>query len=263
MSSTRSVRRSDAGRQCCSASRPGPRVALALVMLVVCGSITPAPLAAEPQQFDLLGTWYVIVHYRDSGLQEAGSRSAVAGSRGTEAWEDKVWSFDRRRSRLLWVEYPVVFFDNDRGRYETLASGRAIKSPGSWRPGARQLEEIEKGLSVNPQWARSKSLRGDPARGFRSGGMANRESASVVGYSETWEVRGLADHPVFRRVDEMSSGRAVALDGQTEYRSTSRDTGRLEGSFSRDGVEIGSFVMMRSGPVSFDSQKGEREKWKK
>ncbi len=228
--------------------------AVALTTLVGFGWVACEAVAVEPARFDLLGTWYVIVHYRDSSAQPPEAQD----------WEDKVWSFESRGSRLLWTEYRVVLFDDQRGRFETLASGRTIRSSGAWQPSTRQLEEIEKGLTVNPQWARSKSLRGDPERGYQSGGTPNRESASIIGYSETWEIRDPAGQPVFRRSDEMSSGRSLALDGQTEYRSSLRDRGpdSLTGSFSRDRIQTGSFVMIRSGPIEFATQKGEQDKWK-
>ncbi len=228
--------------------------AVALTTLVGTGWVACEAVAAEAAPLDLLGTWYVVVHYRDSSAQPP----------EVQHWEDKVWTFEPRGSRLLWTEYPVVLFDDPRGRLETLPSGRTIRSSGAWQPSTRQLEEIKQGLSVNPQWARSKSLRGDPERGYQSGGAPNRESASVIGYSESWEIRDPAGEPVFRRSDEMSSGRSLALDGQTEYRSSLRDRGpdRLTGSFSRDRSQTGSFVMMRSGPIEFATQKGEQDQWK-
>ena len=118
-------------------------------------------------------------------------------------------------------------------------------------------------MSVNPRWVRSKSLLGDPKRGYRSGGSVNRESASVIAYSETWEILDPGVRPVFLRIDQMSSGRSTALDGHTEYRSSDRDLGgdELTGSFSRDGVQTGSFVMMRSGSIKI-AKKDKREEWK-
>jgi hypothetical protein len=82
----------------------------------------------------------------------------------------------------------------------------------------------------------------------------------VIGYSEAWEIQDLATLPVFRRSDEMSSGRSVALEGRTEYRSeaVAEDPVRITGAFSRDRVQTGSFLMIRSGPVEFASPKGKK-----
>ncbi|MBW2388912.1 MAG: hypothetical protein JRG89_10795 [Deltaproteobacteria bacterium] len=230
--------------------------------LLVCACATTRAAAEEPEPFELQGTWYVVVHYRDAG----------AASPEEQRWEDKIWSFEPKGSRLRWTEYPVVVFEDVRGRFEKLASGRRIKSSGAWQPSARQLSEVEKGLAVNSQWARGKSLRGNPQRGYRSGGTPNRESASVIGYSEAWEIRDLASLPVFRRTDEMSSGRSVALSGTTEYRSAAVDRGldRITGHFSRDQLQSGTFVMIRSGPIEMAKQENLRnslqkdgqQKWK-
>jgi hypothetical protein len=204
---------------------------------------------------ELQGTWYVVVHYRDSG----------AASPEEQHWEDKIWTFEAKGSRLRWTEYPVVVFADARRRFEKLASGRMIKSSGAWQPSARQLSEVEKGLAVNSQWARGKSLQGNPQRGYHSAGRSNRESASVIGYSEAWEIQDLASLPVFRRTDEMSSGRSVALDGRTEYRSLAVDKGRdrITGRFSRDQLQSGTFVMIRSGPIEIARQKNRQKNLKK
>jgi hypothetical protein len=233
----------------------GHAIALFLLLLIGQGDVALASEPGDAQKFDLLGTWYIVVHFRDE---------AAAGRQ----WEDKVWTFAYRGSRLLWTEYPVVLFKDKRGRSESLASGRSIRTSGSWRPNPVQLEEIAAGLSVNPQWARSKSLRGNVARGFRSSGSLNPTSASVIGYSETWEIEDPAAQTIFRRIDSMTSGRSDSLDGRTEYRSSARSPGEavgaatLSGSFSRDGAQTGSFVMMRSGSIEFADPEEAQKKWK-
>jgi hypothetical protein len=254
-------------RSCGQRDRPYQRsraVCIALAALFSFGAIgdAAAEKADAAQPFDLLGTWYLVVHYTEATDATPASDAAGVGRQ----WEDKVWTFEYRGSRLLWTEYPVVVFEDDRGRNEFLASGRSMRSSGSWQPSATQLAEIARGLSVNPLAVRSKSLRGDPARGFRSIGSLNTTSASVIGYSETWEIADLVSEPVFRRIDQMSSGRSLPLAGKTEYLcSASTAAGardRLVGSFSRDGVQTGSFVMIRSGSIAFADPEVERDKWK-
>lgn len=229
---------------CCA----GRSFAPAALLLLGMGNHAFAGNVGDRQEFELLGTWYIVVHYRD----------ASAAPAGREFWEDKVWTFAYRGSRLQWSEYSAVSFNDDRGRHERLTGGRTIRSSGAWRPSPAQLEEIAAGLSVNPQSLRSKSLRGDPADGFRSTGSIHSTSASVIGYSETWEIEDPGKQPVFRRVDEMSSGRSLAIKGITEYRSAAGSTlalGKLSGSFSRDGAQTGSFVMLRSGPLELANPK--------
>ncbi|MFT5443420.1 MAG: hypothetical protein ACI8W3_002469 [Myxococcota bacterium] len=228
--------------------------------LVVSASLAASAHASQQEDFELLGTWYVLVHYADLGAN--GSDPATVPTEA-KAWEDKVWSFEAKGSRLVWTEYSAVVFGDNRGRSESLAGGRKIRSEGFWRPSRDQAAEIEIGLSINPQWARSKTLSGDTEQGFRSRGAHNRESSKVIGYSERWEIAGLGALPVFIRVDEMTSARSEALDGKTEYRSESinRNATRLKGTFSRDGAQQGSFTMMRSGPTQAASVP-EDEQWK-
>lgn len=234
-------------------------LSLALGLLV---SISPTSRAHASQQaeFELLGTWYVLVHYTDLG---ANGSDPAAVPVEAKAWEDKVWSFEAKGSRLVWTEHSAVVFGDSRGRSEALAGGRKIRSEGHWRPSREQAVEIENGLLINPQWARSKTLIGDRERGFRSRGALNRESSKVIGYSERWEIEGLGALPVFLRLDEMTSARSEALEGRTEYRSESinGNATRLKGTFSRDGAQQGSFTMTRSGPTEAASAPVD-EKWK-
>ena len=218
------MKRQSRGRSSCVTA-----LALAFVLFFL-----PGLAWAEESAFEPSGTWYVLVHYVEDGAS---------------GWEDKVWTFERRGSRLVWTEYPVLVFRAARGRHVSLASGRSIRSPGHWRPDATQRQEIESGLGVVDRWSRSKTLRGDAAGGYFSRGAVNRDSASVIGYSERWEISGLDAAPRFRRVDQLSADRAVALDGVTQYRATETDTRAMEGVFDRDGLQTGAFRMQRVGPV--------------
>jgi hypothetical protein len=215
---------------------------------------------AGDDAYPLEGAWYVLVHYSQSDTDEANGLSKDPAA-DRKAWEDKVWVFEQRGSRFAWTEYPVVVLRDERGRMESLASGRRVRTSGHWRPTSRQRTELAKGPAVVSGWARSKTLRGDPERGYRSHGAANRESTSVIAYSERWEIEGLMDLPVFRREDEMSGGRAEALSGLVEYRGTKLSKDSVEGDFVRDEVERGRFRMERVAmprPVAGDEQ-GEQE----
>lgn len=218
------------------------RFAPAFVALGVAWCIA-APARAEA--FELEGAWYVLVHYAAIGANGGGERADERAAPPPNRWEDKVWVFAPRGSRLTWTEYPVVVLRDESGRSETLASGRRIRTAGTWRPNARQRAEIAAGPGVVDGWARSKTLRGDAASGYRSRGAVNRESTSVIGYSEQWEIEGLSSVPTFRRRDELSGERAEALAGLVEYRGTHAEPGELSGEFVRDDSLRGRFTMQR------------------
>jgi len=196
------------------------------------------------QGFEPEGAWYVLVHYED----EAGA-----------AWQDRVWVFEERGSRLVWTEYPVVVLRDDRGRSEALPSGRTVRSAGHWRPRGGQREEIAGGVGVASVWARSKTLRAAGPEGYRSHGAVRPESTSVLGYSERWEIDTAGPLATFRRRDELSGGRAEALAGLTEYRATKQDPDAIEGEFVRDSMPGGRFRMWRVAPPRPVSGEGDSE----
>jgi hypothetical protein len=203
----------------------------------------PFPAArAEGAAIELLGSWYVLVHYRDGSSENPDA----------DRWDDRIWVFAMKGSRLQWTEYPIVVFRDETGRFENLSGDRRQKVLEAWEPNEAQLGEIRAGLEINIRGSRSKTLRGNPVRGYQSAGAMNSQSASVIGYSEAWAIEELSSLPVFSRRDSMGSGRSETLEGYTEYAST-RVLGSgalLEGRYQRDGIRSGSFRMMRSAEVA-------------
>ena len=82
-----------------------------LLALALALGAAPAT-ASEP--VDLVGTWHVLVHYTDSSAAD------------TEVlrWDDRIWVFKRKGSRLSWTEYPIVVFNDRSGRFETSNHGQ-------------------------------------------------------------------------------------------------------------------------------------------
>ena len=193
----------------------------------------------EGGNLDLIGTWHVTVHYRDeaSAIPEA------------ERWDDKVWRFERRGSRLQWTEFPIVVFEDRAGRFEVSDGKRTVRVLHFWEPNEAQLAEIEKGLRVDSRGAKAKGMRGSPSRGYRSAGGLRSESTSVIGYSESWSVEGLPGRPVFTQSVVMGSGRSEDMEGRTRYaaEAVSAEGDRVRGHFVRDGTRHGAFVLRRSG----------------
>ncbi len=204
---------------------------------------------ADPAALELDGTWYVLVHYRD----ESSGRADV------DRWLDHIWVFKTEASRLKWIEYPRVMFKDERQRFRVKASGRRLRVETSWLPTPKQHLEIRKGLQVSMLGQRTKILRGNAEQGFRSTGVMRAESASVIGFSETWEVRDLHQLPLFVRSDTMGSIRTERLEGATRYqvRAISDGGRRLEGDFDRDGALRGTFQMIRAGDVIIIGEDGE------
>ena len=219
---------------------PGSWVVLLLCAWLAAG--LPAgglAIGAEGGAVDLIGTWHVTVHYRDE----------ASANPDAERWDDKVWRFEIRGSRLQWTEFPIVVFENRQDRFEGGENERPVRVLHFWEPDEAQLAEIAKGLLVNPRGAKSKGLRGSPSRGYRSAGGLRSESASVIGYSESWRVVGLPREPVFTQDVVMGSGRTEDMQGRTRFTANvvSPEGTEIRGRFVRDGTRHGTFVLRRGG----------------
>jgi hypothetical protein len=196
------------------------------------------PVAASAA-VDLAGSWHVLVHYRD----------AKTASPDQVRWEDRVWEFGPKGSRLEWSEFPIVLFDDEAGRFERRkGSGQYARVLHAWEPSALQLANLRAGLAVNERGSQKKSLhRGDGA--WRSGTRASPSSVSVITYQETWSIEDPEGLPVFTQVEVLGSESAASLEGRTELRTAEvrEDGDLLVGSFDRDGTRIGTFQMRRAG----------------
>jgi murein DD-endopeptidase MepM/ murein hydrolase activator NlpD len=210
-----------------------------------------AASAAAAESVDLTGTWYVLVHYKDSS----------AGNADQERWDDRVWVFANEGRKLRWTEYPIVVFGDETGRFERRETGQYARILHFWEPNEQQLANIRDGLKVNTRGSKTKTLRGSDAQGWTSEQRSTAGSASVVTYTEVWAIEGLPAQPVFTRRDMMGGGRTSSLEGLARYATTEvRDGGSvLVGTFERDESRRGTFTMMRSGPVGSLEQKSQEE----
>jgi len=196
--------------------------------------------AAASAGVDLAGTWHVLVHYRD----------ARTANPEVDRWEDRVWEFVPKGSRLEWTEFPIVIFEDETGRFERReGTGQYARVLHAWEPSPGQLANLRVGLAVNDRGSQKKSLRrsGDA---WRSATRASPTSVSVITYQETWSIEAPEGLPVFTQVDLLGSESAESMKGRTQLRTAEvREGGDLlVGSYDRDGTRVGTFQMRRSGP---------------
>jgi hypothetical protein len=220
--------------------------AWAVVVSTPSASAAADPADATP--VDLLGTWFVLVHYKDSSTANPTA----------ERWVDRVWNFAQKGSRLQWTDYPIVVFENKDGRFETLGRNSRSRTLKFWEPNPAQMAQIQEGPRINTRGVKTKTLRGSAARGYESFGEMRAMSASVIGYHETWTIASPSTLPVFTRDDVMGTGREAKvggesenLEGRTRYTVTevSADASELTGTFARDSSRRGTFRMIRSGSI--------------
>jgi hypothetical protein len=202
---------------------------VAALLALLAGPATAADL-------DVTGTWHVLVHYKDQN----------ANHPERERWDDRVWVFEKAGSRLRWTEYPIVVFNDQRGRFDQ-SLGRSARVLEFWEPDPTQVKDIKDGLSVNERGMKSKSLRGSDS-GWASFSRNTTASASVIGYTEHWSIDNEAPGPVFKRRDVLGAFEAEDMDGVTLYTTEAIEDGGsiLRGKFERDGTRHGTFRMMRS-----------------
>jgi hypothetical protein len=215
---------------------------------VVCAllalGLPAAPSHASGESgFALEGFWHLTIHYRDEASENPQA----------ERWDDRLWRFEQRGSRMQWTEFPVVVFEHAEGRYEPGSGEHPARSLTFWEPSPAQLAEIREGVTVNPRGARSKGLRGSTLEGYRSVGGLQSGSTGVIGYSESWSIEGLPERPVFTQAVVMGSGRTEDLEGRTRYTVlvVSEDGQELRGRYERDGTREGTFVLRRAAEPAF------------
>jgi hypothetical protein len=192
---------------------------------------------------DMVGTWHVLVHFKDKGTVNA----------DTERWEDRIWEFKMEGSRLVWIDYPIVVFEDQSGRFEKF-DGRNSRSLHYWAPNGNQRRQIREGLAINQRGSRTKTLRGSADKGWssakRRGGY---RSASIVTFQETWTIEERGGLPAFIRDDVMGSASTESMEGRTLYETEAIEANGdvLRGRFDRDeGMRAGTFRLMRSGEAS-------------
>jgi len=222
---------------------------LATLAALLLLSLAPSARAAELAD-SLVGTWHVLVHYRDDHSHDPKQFR----------WDDRLWVFEREGERLKWTEYPLVIFHDDTGRFEQLGGVGAARVVGAWEPTPAQLEEIATGLSYNTRGTKSKTLRNTQGA-WHSASRPTAASASIVSYTESWNIEGKPELPAFRREDTLGGERTETLDGVTLYATTERNPSgdELNGKFERDGTRHGVFTMRRAGAASVTKGSGKTQ----
>jgi hypothetical protein len=224
-----------------------PRIARATTLaFVLAWAIFAASIVDADQDeqgiSDLEGTWFVLIHYKDSATNNSDS----------DRWLDKVWTFEAKGSRLYWVEYPIVVLDDTRGRFESYKGNPRSRVLANWEPNERQLDEIMHGPRVNSRGSKSKSLRGSDAKGWKSVGRSRVSGANVVGFHETWSIEPKGDRRSFMIEEVLGNpeqGSAEdSAEGKTLYavEASRKDGQEYLGRFDRDGTRTGTFKMIRT-----------------
>ena len=87
--------------------------------IAILGLLGPAsePASADSSRSEapsLLGTWYVLIHYRREGSPYP----------RRWYWDERVWTFEEEGDALAWTEYTLVKFEDQQGRFEHQSGSR-------------------------------------------------------------------------------------------------------------------------------------------
>ncbi len=184
----------------------------------------------------LLGSWHVLIHYRDAG----------AAHPEQWHWEDRVWELRSDGDRVVWSEHLLVRFVDESGRFTDLGTNRAARVAGAWQPNERQAVQIASGLQVVGRTHRSRTLARAPDGAWRtpegSGALSGLTGDSV--YTSSWSVEPRPDRLALVQVDEVRSATGVERLGETVYTlerraSPPRGSGIWTGEYARDATRRG------------------------
>ena len=236
----------------------GLRLLVGALGIGFAAAATAADDEAPAGNFDLEGTWFVLVHYRD----------ANTANPELWRWEDRVWIFDRTGEPgrgLRWVEYPIVVFSDKEGRFETRDKQSGSRVLHAWEPNPGQRAEIRRGLAVNSRGRAVKTLDGSDAEGWRTDFRLRSTGSATLGYVENWSVEGLPDRPVFTQTDVLGSESDQTLEGVTRYTTEAlepagQDGVELRGRFERDGTRTGRFRLIPAGDIGKVPDRSKKEK---
>jgi hypothetical protein len=92
---------------------PGRALYLTAVAVAVGASVAVGAAPARGE-VDLNGTWHVLVHYKDDSSPNPDRLR----------WDDRLWAFEPSGSRVRWMEWPIVVFSDDTGRFERRGTGQ-------------------------------------------------------------------------------------------------------------------------------------------
>jgi len=206
---------------------------LAVGLAASAGAEEVSPLALE-------GTWHVLVHFKDQSTNHP----------DVERWEDRVWVLRNEGTRLRWIDYPIVAFDNRSGRFGSVAGNPRARILHYWEPSEVQQAELMKGPKVNSRGSREKYLdaSGD---GWRSSSSSAGASAMTITFTANWFIDDATGLPRFRMEDVMGSAMTESLEGGTVYETEVVEEGGdvLRGRFTRDDTRVGTFRMLRTPAV--------------
>jgi hypothetical protein len=196
---------------------------------------------ARAEPIDLVGSWFVLIHYKD----------AATANPDAERWLDYVWTFEMKGTRLEWVQYPIVVFEDTAGRFAPIAGNPRSRVLAHWEPNRGQQQTIRDGPRVNQRGSKIKSLKGSPTRGWRSVSRRRSAAATTIGFEEIVSIEGLDGEPTFERRASMGNAMRNVGEGLTRYAvSEVKDGGNtLLGVYERDDYDRGRFRIWRTAPV--------------
>ncbi len=211
------------------------RLAGALCGLLVAALATTASAADETDftQLDLSGSWYVLIHYKDSRSED----------KSLEKFKDFAWVIEQSDGKMKVEEYPYVVFDEGSEELRRFA----MRSHKTWEPEGGVLANLRRNVDVSSRAMRKKKLEGSVAEGYKSRAPVS-SGALTMNFSRSWTVDFSPAKVRLQIVDSLSGGSDMLgeMEEAIVYELTgSTEDGDLIGTYA-EGTKAGTVRLFRA-----------------
>ncbi len=197
--------------------------------------LAPGARAADADfsKADLNGSWYVLIHYTDSGSE----------NKDAKRFKDFAWTIEQTSNTITWEYYPFVFFGED----SELVRRQAMKDATAWEPTEAEWASVREAVDVSSRALQRKRMTGSNAAGWKSLAPLGSGGLNTMSFSRNWQVSFEPDRVSIVIVDSLSgSGGLEGMEEAISYELRERvSADEYRGTYS-EGDKRGTLRMVRS-----------------
>jgi hypothetical protein len=188
---------------------------------------------ADFTKVDLSGSWYVLIHYKDSQSED----------KSITKFKDFAWTIEQTANTLTWEHYPYVMFPED----AELVRRQAMRGHTAWEPDDGQWARVKTALDVSSRALTRKRMTGSPETGWKSLAPLGSGGLNTMSFTRNWDI-GVAPEKISIVIVDSLSG-ATGLGGieeSTTYEIREQVApGEFRGTYE-EGTKRGTFRMVRT-----------------
>jgi hypothetical protein len=182
---------------------------------------------------DLNGSWYVLIHYKDSQSED----------KSITKFKDFVWTIEQTANTLTWEQYPYVIFSED----AEVVRRQAMRGHTAWEPDEAQWAQLKLAVDVSSRALTRKRMTGSVEKGWKSLAPLGSGGLNTMSFTRNWDVGFKPDKISIVIVDSLSGATGLGgIEESTTFEVTQRvSPGELRGTYE-EGTKRGTFRMVRS-----------------